>query len=170
MGCGVTHFVEVPRTTSPTSTVEFIAASPVPLVFSTSLLSLPLIQLSRPVHPSFLLPPPVCHLPPVCCPSRLLVPHLGAPGHLRRPVPVLQDCQQAWGMGGRREPCVLAILCLITPPSAFVPPPVPVLQDCQQAWGRTFYGWEVGAMCGPYGPEPHAQNITCNAQGMIESM
>ncbi|CAI7925021.1 unnamed protein product, partial [Closterium sp. NIES-53] len=46
----------------------------------------------------------------------------------------------------------------------------PVLNDCQGAWGRQFEGWEAGATCGPYGPKPRAQNITCNEQGMITAM
>ncbi|CAI5496112.1 unnamed protein product, partial [Closterium sp. Naga37s-1] len=38
--------------------------------------------------------PPTTHLLPL---THLLPPHVGGPGHMWRPVPVLQDCQQAWG-------------------------------------------------------------------------
>ncbi|CAI7903580.1 unnamed protein product, partial [Closterium sp. NIES-53] len=46
----------------------------------------------------------------------------------------------------------------------------PVLQECQQVWGKTFEGWKAGSTCGPYGPTPHAENITCNEQGMINAI
>ncbi|CAI7853655.1 unnamed protein product, partial [Closterium sp. NIES-54] len=74
----------------------------------------------------------------------------------------------------RRGALALCLLtCFVFSPVRSViidPSQLPVLQECQQVWGKTFEGWKAGSTCGPYGPTPHAENITCNEQGMINAI